>query len=296
MVPKFPKFKNITIKDKELIDSMVLEYPPYCDFNFLNIYCWNAKYSKTKFSMLNNNLVISMLDFTTDNQICSFIGNNNTLDTINRLLEKFQTLTMVPEICITEQIKHSKHIDIIEDRNNFDYILSLKNLTLLKGRKFKSKKKNAARFLSGAPNHNIKIIDLANSKIRVDLIELCKRWAKLKKLRLEDVRRELYAIKLLLNTAHLCKMVNIGIYDNKKLIGFVTNEIRGEYAMGAFGKANTNYEGIYSYLEHASAKILIKYGCKYLNYEQDLGIINLRKTKLAWRPAFFLKKYIIKKH
>ena len=40
-----------------------------------------------------------------------------------------------------------------------------------------------------------------------------------------------------------------------------------------------------------SAKYLLERGVQMLNFEQDLGIPNLRQAKLGFRPHSFLKKY-----
>ena len=41
------------------------------------------------------------------------------------------------------------------------------------------------------------------------------------------------------------------------------------------------------------AKILDLRGVKYFNWEQDLGLPGLRKSKEKYHPSFFFKKFIV---
>jgi MFS family permease len=65
--------------------------------------------------------------------------------------------------------------------------------------------------------------------------------------------------------------------------------------MAYFKKANTDFLGIYQFLERERAKFLLGKGYAFVNGEQDLGIDNLRKAKMSWRPVKLLKKYIIRR-
>ena len=48
------------------------------------------------------------------------------------------------------------------------------------------------------------------------------------------------------------------------------------------------------FLMHETAKILIEKGYQFMNYEQDLGIPNLRAAKLAFSPTYFLKNTLLR--
>ena len=75
------------------------------------------------------------------------------------------------------------------------------------------------------------------------------------------------------------------------MIAFIISEIRNsEYAVGHFAKTSS-IKGSTAFLLQSLAKILSIKGIKYFNYEQDLGLGNLRTAKERFRPAFFLKKY-----
>jgi len=48
-------------------------------------------------------------------------------------------------------------------------------------------------------------------------------------------------------------------------------------------------------LMYLSGKHLQEHGIKYFNFEQDLGIANLRKAKRKYKPPFYLKKFIVER-
>jgi hypothetical protein len=74
------------------------------------------------------------------------------------------------------------------------------------------------------------------------------------------------------------------------MISEISNQ---DYAMGHASKANTAIKGANAYLMKANSEILATYGRKYFNYEQDLGLQNLRDGKSRFNPAFFLKKFTV---
>ena len=56
-------------------------------------------------------------------------------------------------------------------------------------------------------------------------------------------------------------------------------------------KANINYRGLYPAINNNSASTSHP-GGQDLNREEDMGIENLRKAKLSYKPVQILEKYI----
>ena len=293
MIPDYPKFKIADLKDREVVDSITNRFPPYCDFNFLTLLSWSSKKFPSMLSLHNGNLVLKIYYYEGDQMEVSFLGNSLPNKTATTLLKDYKRIIMVPEESISQEIKRSHKLLVEEDDNNHDYILSLDRMATLAGHDLKPKRKALSKFLKSCSNPVVTTLDL-NSKSAQDSIEdLLKRWANLKKEGEAQTKREFSAIEKWIFYSKNFKTVSVGIYDNDKLIALTLNQIKGVYAMGGFGKADFTYSGIYAYLEHATAKELLKHGCKYLNYEQDLGIESLRKSKKSWRPVAVLKKYAI---
>ncbi len=82
------------------------------------------------------------------------------------------------------------------------------------------------------------------------------------------------------------------------MLGFTMYEIiSNNYAISHFAKADKKHHAaICDLLNWEEAKILHSQGIKYFNWEQDLGIPGLRYSKEKYKPAFFLKKFILKEN
>jgi hypothetical protein len=57
-------------------------------------------------------------------------------------------------------------------------------------------------------------------------------------------------------------------------------------------KANIEYRGMYQAINNEFCKNVPEY-IKYMNREEDMGIANLRKAKLSYKPCELIEKYII---
>ena len=65
------------------------------------------------------------------------------------------------------------------------------------------------------------------------------------------------------------------------------------YGIIHFEKAAVSYVGTSHFLKQQTAIDLQNQGCKYINYEQDLGLPGLRKAKAMCLPIAYLKKYSV---
>jgi hypothetical protein len=292
-IPTYPTFKEVRLTDKEAIDVIVKKFPPYCDFNFSNIYNWSDPDFPTTVSLFKRCLIFCMRDFTSKEEIVSFIGKDYLGNLTKKLVAKHKKLSLVPDCVFLQESPPTENFIITGDRDSYDYIMSLANFSDLKGGKYKTIRKIIHRVRKVYPKLKVSLLDLENSNHKKQITDLFIKWAMLKGITKKDFEREQTAICRFMDTAKLYNLANVGIYVDNGLAGFTLNEINGKYAMGGYGKTDLTLEGISDILEHETAKVLLKYGCRFLNYEQDLGILGLREHKLSLKPAKFLKKYVI---
>lgn len=299
MLPVFPNFKKIELSDRENIEQLTKQFPPYNDFEFVSLWTYNIG-EKNTFSTIYNNLVIKIHAFITGKYFYSFLGTNRVKETIATLLAKSKEdnlenqLRLVPEINITSSPEIENYFSIKEERDSFDYILSVDEIADLKGDKYRYRRKNINRFKRHFPDHSIKKLALTKEKTRRDIKELFFLWEKQKGKNRNETEIELTAIERLFDLSNIIDLKGFLVYVQNKIIGFsIYHVVQDHYAIFSFAKGDTSYKAIYDYLNHEAAKNLKTLGVKYINYEQDLGIPELRESKILWKPKFFLKKYTI---
>lgn len=297
MSPKFPNFKKIELSDRALIESFTENYPPYSDYNFTSLWCWNTK-DKTEISEFDGNLVVRFTDYLTGKPFYSFLGPRPYKRTVQKLLQFIEgeglppVLRLLPEHCI-RRLKRTA-LKVEEDPDNFDYILAIKELVTYQGRSWRGKRNFVNRFRKQYQSTTSEI-DIADSRTRKSIQKLFLRWAEQKKLEAREVENESTALRRLLHAAQSSSFVAIGVFISDRLIGFSVNEVVAQsYAVLHFEKADVNsFVGVYPYVMQETARELAARGCRYLNYEQDLGLPGLRKAKESYHPCHLLKKYIL---
>ena len=178
-----------------------------------------------------------------------------------------------------------------DDRPNYDYIYLTQDLIDLKGRDFHSKKNHL--------NYFKKTFDYEYVTLTSDMAEEAMQF-------IADFnrRKEVPA-----NEMELLKMEEDAMKDvfaNLEKVGYVAGAILidGKIEAVAIGgrlgnkmitehveKANVNYRGLYQAINNDFCKHTASWA-KYINREEDMGIPNLRKAKLSYRPVKLLEKYI----
>jgi hypothetical protein len=251
--------------------------------------------------VLNDNLVVKLPDYLSNEPILSFLGDKQVLETISILLEQAKTegleqaLKLIPEVNLKkEKTTIEQKFSLQEDLDNNDYILSVKKIVFLEGKNFKSKRRMINKIKADL-EIKTKLIHLQNKKIQQEIKDLFYLWEKNKKKKQSETKTEPIALKRLMKSAHFFNLISLGFYKKDKLIAFTINEIiYNKYYMGHFGKADSTL-GLSKYIEYKTARVLSEFGCQYMNFQQDLGIFGLRKSKKGWQPVRYLKKYILKK-
>lgn len=298
MLPIFPLFKTLELSDRHHIEDFTKRFPPYTEFEFIDLWIYNPG-DNTSISILNNNFVVKRQDYITDDFYYTFLGVHNPQDTIIKLLEVTKAdslgtkLKQVPEISVRD-VSGLDGFSVIEDLNNFDYILPIDELAELKGGRYYDKRNLVNRFNRKYPDHVIRILDVSDKKIQKEIIDLFYLREKQKGRTRSEAKIEIIAVEKLFGIAKEHNISGVGIYVEDRLIGVATyHKLPGEYGGMSLEKGDITYDGVYSKLNNEAAKLLKEMGCRYLNYEQDLGVPGLRKAKTLWRPVEFLKKYTV---
>ena len=298
MIPAFPEFKKLELEDKETIEQFTNDFQPYSDFDFVSMYTWNIE-GKIFVSELNNNLVVQFADYLTGEPFFSFIGKNLPNETAKTLLDFsvqkdiLHRLKLIPQDIADLLDKNT--FSIVEDRDSFDYIYDTAEHSSFSGGNYANKRKEVNAVLRTNPDIEAHTID--DSVIQETMIALYDKWAgnKLTEEKLLE-KNEGVSFKSLINILKSCdsKLSGIGVFSDKQLIAFCIYELMAnDFAVGHTAKSDNSIKGSNAFLMKALGESLFKAGKKYFNYEQDLGLENLRTAKERFRPVFYLKKYIV---
>lgn len=296
MIPKFPNFKKITTEDRKDIEFYTNQYPPYSDFNFTSLWAWDTK-NQVLVSSLNNNLVVLFTDYINNEQFFSFLGKNKFLETIRVLLEFSKTkkiksvLKLIPSEFINSEVESI--FKIITDPDSYDYIYAVSHLSNMHNWKQHSSGQNVRSYSQKFPDYIIKRCKI-NKVNKNEYLNIFKDWAKNKGVENYIELNEYEALKRFFEI-NQDNVELVSLYVDGVLVGFTIYEIISpDYAISHFAKANIkHHRAISDILNWEESKILNTLGIKYFNWEQDLGIPSLRKSKEKYKPDFLLKKVII---
>lgn len=292
MIPLFPQFTPLSLSHKNTVRDITSKFELYSDFDFTSMFCWSAG-GTTEVSILNDNLVVRMPDYLSGERIYTLIGDNEIDKSLNELLQKTKVIELVPEPVI-KSIQNKDSFIIKEDINHFDYIYSLEDHANFNGKNFKSKRNKMSRFIN---NHGSNIIlneiDFKDPEELKVVKEIFLNWAAERAKTPEEITQESDVIDKFIKYSENFNLYGLKFSVAGKAAGFSIVEMpRQNFAIYHFQKVlDSSGVGADVYLTNQTSKFLLKKGCKYINWEQDLGINGLRLSKTNYQPIKFLKKF-----
>ena len=298
--------KTIELQDRKLFEDYFKKFPPeISEFSFTNLFIW-SEYYKYSYLEYKAHIVIYSQDYFR-NWKKSISGRDKTIfflppigpNPVKIILEVFKDLNdvefhRVPEYLITS-IKEEEefellNLEILEDRNNWDYIYQKEDLISLPGNKFRQKRRWLNKFLEQYDYEFHVITDELVEKT----LQLQLEWCDANECQSnEDLAEEQKAIKRALE-----KYSDLGFYGgivcvDGKCVAYTLGEmLNNETLVIHIEKAHIEYEGSYQAINNLFLKEFGKTAI-YVNREQDLGIEGLRRAKEAYKPIRMVKKSII---
>lgn len=299
-IPRFPEFKHLDLADREEIDLFTRQYPPYSDFNFVNLFCYDTT-GGCQVSILNGNLVVRFCDYVTLEPFYSFLGYGRVVETVERLmaLPREQgvspSLRLIPETCIRAAMDElDAGFVISEDPDSADYIIDAPSLIALSSGRWRNKRKAASKCRRSHPGLALEQINIEHPHTQEQVRLLFRTWAEKSHKTINETQNEMKAIERVLRHCHHFRLISLGAFLDDRLEGFTINEVvhDGHY-MGHFGKTNPDCSGLAVVLESETARLMEPLGCKHMNYQQDMGLPGLKRFKHSWHPASYLRKFTV---
>ncbi len=296
MIPRYPLSKRLELSDCTEVNALTRRFAPYSDFNFVSLWSWNTTES-CSVATLNGNLVIRMSDYISGLPFYSFIGDGAPTETAIELARRMRSeglgsnLRLVPEFVAHRLDRTGLTYDM--DMDGSDYVLSTARLQRFEGQTFRTKRKEANRFVRERPEHRVEHLDLSSRATTASLLKLFARWAHVKGTGEPFELLEFRAFQRLLRAVDfLPDLHGLGVFVDGEMVAFAVIElVQQRYAMGHFMKADATLPGVYSFLMREIGEFLAASGYEHLNTQQDLGLPGLRQNKSSYIPAAYLRKY-----
>jgi len=293
-IPLFPTFIRVTLEHKDEYYSHLKKVPkPPCNSLFMTLIIYDKDNQQIKLCKLNGNIIILVFDKDTPSYFGPIIGNKNVNITAQICMQKFDiNFLYFPLSSISLP---TDKLNIINDRDNYDYLYKTDDLIYFK--KSKMHRINLNRFISKI-NYLYKSIKSNNTKELQDIILFYQNW-------FNDYRNQTRVIPLTVQEEYnafyeMLKNIDtldlkIGsIYVNGKIAGFTIGSIFNNTGYIHLEKCIRYERGSYQAMIHEFGKDYFENVVETVNREEDLGIDGLRRNKQSYKPYDFVEKIVIR--
>lgn len=294
------EFKLLDINDAKIFNNYLGDYDfKTYEYSFLNLYLWR-KYCKVEYSIIKNALIVKKDEEGKGSFFMQPLGYSckDLDDIIKELIEYKQKNNKMkflfgdieePFLKILEE-RYRDGIEYYKDINNFDYIYETEKLINLNGDKLRKRKSQYNQFVM---NYDFEIKDIHDKKVAKDCIRYAKHWFINQPYKNNQLVFEVEGIEDVLNNLDYLNAIGMAVYVHGNIVGFTIGErVNSNMAIIHIEKGDTNYKGIYAFINRTFAKKYLK-DIIYINRQEDIGIEGLKRAKLAYDPIRLEKKYLV---
>lgn len=198
-------------------------------------------------------------------------------------LVPFHLMEIIKEACPEMSFK--------DDRPNYDYVYLTQELIDLKGRAFHSKKNHLNYFKKTYEYEYVELTSemadeamafIAEFNRKKDVPEHEMEMLKMEEQAMEDVFRNIETVGYSAGAILIDGKIEAIAIGGQLGRNTITEHVE---------KANTDFRGLYQAINNEFC-MNVASKAKYINREEDMGIPNLRKAKLSYKPVKLLEKYI----
>lgn len=297
-------FKKITLKDKYLYYKYIDKNKFLsCEYSFATLFMWK-EFNNIEYDILNNIFIIKKYDNNNGDFFMEPLGDIEDSDLINlinhleliRKEEERKWLFGDVSIGFLNRLKGIYKEDLIfeEEKNNFDYVYDFNDLINLSGRKFRKKRNKYNQFIK---NYNYKtefFKSFLDNKEKKECLEFLDKWYLENKQKDDEFLAEINGTRNLINYLDELDLDLIKLYVDNKLIGISIGErFNDSTYIVHVEKCLKEFNGAYAFINNSLLKNSFL-DLKYVNREEDLGVLGLRKSKMSYNPKFLERKYLVK--
>lgn len=286
--------KKIEIEDKTIFDKYKTPNIVNSEYQFTTLFAWAERYN-FRYHEYNDTLFIFGNQNNGALQCYCPIGNQSYSDSIEYIRHIFKEQNMPLNIRplskdMLDKIQPYLKGDFkIGTKPSYtDYICDFESLKNYDGHPYKKKRKQANSFYK---KYDYKYVSLNIQNINYAIEELYRILSESEQSIDTD---EWNAYLRILKNIQPLNLKGGMIFINNKMEAICVAEKFYDTVIIHIRRCNKCYNGIYP----AVLQLILKnefcdFDYKYVNLQDDMGIENLRKTKLSYKPSVLLNKYYI---
>lgn len=289
------KFKKLNLSDIDtLLPYFSISKTRICDDTIGGTFMWRDYFS-TEYSIYDNTMCLKMKYLSGEIAFSMPIGKD-----VDEMLKQIYTYCKLNNIkmivcTVTNEnlliIKNIFNTEEIKERDWSDYLYSISDLALMNGKNYNSQRNHINGFIRNYNDYYFKPI----SKDNIDDVILFFKEYELHRQKDNPIYiEECNKVIEVLNNYTVYKMFGIALYVNNKIVAFSIGENIGDTTFVHIEKANIDIRGSYQMIVKEFATQNMKNGFKYINREEDVGDIGLRKSKISYHPFRMIDKYTVK--
>ena len=290
-IPLYPECRPLELEDKQILDEIFHQVQPrISEFTFANLWLFRHAH-EYRLSNVDNTIVILGRGY--DGEPYFLIPpSGNVEGALLRLVNDGLTLYGADNIFIDGYLR-GKDVEITPDRDSFDYLYSRGDLADLPGNRFHKKKNRISYFIN---RHEYRVEKFQAGHIH-GCLELLTEWRRVHEGMEWDNSSSLEsdATDEALRMAEPLGLEGVVAIVDERVKAFALGErLNGDTSVCHFEKADPFLEGLYQLIDREFNRLLFT-DCRFVNREQDLGMMNLRVSKLSYHPVELIEKYRVRK-
>lgn len=290
------EFQPLTLADLEKLTPYIIQSRSRsCDDTIADVFMWRDYFEKS-YCVVHDSLIIKMKYFNIDDAFMLPLGGDTkaALEALREhceasgILPAFAAVTKdrIPEI---EAVFGS--VETETNRDWSDYIYDAEEFINQKGKKFSSQRNHINRFVRSYPGYVFE-------EIRPEHIDTLKAFFEEFNADYNKdnamVAEEAVKIPELLDHYEAYGQRGALMRLGEMILGFTVGEVIGDTLIIHIEKARTDIPGIYPTLSLNYAEMMRNEDLVWLNREEDLGDLGLRRSKEGYNPSYLLDKYIVR--
>ena len=287
------ELKNLTWEDKDIYTDYYKKSPVhYAEYSFFTLWSWQHAYP-IEISFSDENLCW----FQSGGPLPGLFGPSGNWEAVkdwDKVLSNFKSGDLIYDVPegVKEILNGRSDLRFSEDRDQHEYVYSVKDLISLKGKNFAHKRNRVRAFLDGYEWDYYPM----EKKYFDEVMDFQERW----RIHRDETMTQDEAASLLdedeaiQNALKKWDDFNFlgGILKvDEKIIAYTIAQKLDEKNIDihfekAFGEYAGSYQAInYLFLKNQASNF------ELVNREEDMGELGLREAKLSYNPVMMLKKY-----